>query len=274
MGCHVFAFANQKGGVGKTTCCVNLAASLSLTKHKVLLCDLDPQGNATMSSGVDKTAVEFSMNEWLLGTCETEAVLIEQTPAGYDLIPSNSDLTAAEANLVKKQGQQLALSKKLEALKDKYDYIFLDCPPSLNMLTVNALVASDMVVIAMQCEYFALEGLTDLVNTIKQLQSSLNPRLQIGGIIRTMFDSRNRLAIEVSNQLIDHFANKVFQTVIPRNVRLAEAPSYGLPVCLYDKSSRGASSYFALAGEFARKFKRTKVATKTINKQKEKLVEN
>lgn len=254
MGSQVFAFANQKGGVGKTTCCVNLAASLALSKHRVLLCDLDPQGNATMSSGVDKSALANSMND-LLGTdIGIEETIIEQTPAGYDLIPSNSDLTMSEALLVRKKDQQLVLSKKLEAVKNKYDYIFFDCPPSLNMLTVNALVAANKVIVAMQCEYFALEGLSDLLNTVRQLQSSFNSGLKLGGIIRTMYDGRNRLATEVSGQLIEHFGNLVFQTVVPRNVRLAEAPSYGLPVCLYDKNSRGAAAYLALAGEFSRKF--------------------
>lgn len=274
MGCFVFAFANQKGGVGKTTSCVNLAASLSLTNNRVLLCDLDPQGNATMSSGVDKTAVTHSMNDWLQGKCDAASVVIKQTPAGYDLVPSNSDLTASEANLIKKQSQEFTLSKKLEPLREEYDFIFLDCPPSLNMLTVNALVASEKVIISMQCEYFALEGLTDLMSTISQLRGSLNKKLEVGGIIRTMYDNRNRLAVDVSSQLIDHFGNQVFQTVIPRNVRLAEAPSYGLPVCLYDKSSRGASSYFALAGEFARKFKKIKKSAKTMSKSKQKKVES
>lgn len=254
MGSQVFAFANQKGGVGKTTCCVNLAASLSLSKYKILLCDLDPQGNATMSSGVDKSALTYSMNDLLQGAAEIEDVIIEQTPAGYDLLPANSDLTMSEALLVKKRDQQLTLSQKLESVQEKYDFIFFDCPPSLNMLTVNALVAANQVIVAMQCEYFALEGLSDLLNTISQLQSSVNPDLKLGGIIRTMYDNRNRLATEVSSQLIQHFGNQVFQTVVPRNVRLAEAPSYGLPVCLYDKSSRGAAAYLALAGEFSRKF--------------------
>lgn len=255
MGNKILAFANQKGGVGKTTCCVNLAASLVLAKQKVLLCDLDPQGNATMGSGVDKNAVSASMNDLLQGKVDAQTVIIPQTPAGYDLIPANSDLTASEVVLLKKQAQPVTLAKALSQVKQKYDYIFLDCPPSLNMLTVNALVASDAVIIAMQCEYFALEGLTDLVNTIKQLKATINPRLHVGGIIRTMFDGRNRLAAEVSSQLLEHFGNRVFQTVIPRNVRLAEAPSYGLPVQLYDKQSRGSSAYMALAGEFLRREK-------------------
>jgi len=256
MANQIYAFANQKGGVGKTTSCINLAASLVLSKKRILVCDLDPQGNATMGSGVDKNALDASMNELLQGTAKAQDVVISQTPAGYDLIPANSDLTEAEVVLLKKHGQQpLFLVKALSALKEDYDYIFLDCPPSLNMLTVNALSAADAVIIAMQCEYFALEGLTDLVNTVKQLQATLNPRLHIGAIIRTMFDGRNRLAAEVSSQLLEHFGNKVFQTVIPRNVRLAEAPSYGLPVQLYDKHSRGSAAYSALAGEFLRKEK-------------------
>ena len=252
---QIVAFANQKGGVGKTTCSINLAASLVLLKQKVLLCDLDPQGNATMGSGVDKNAITYSMNELLQETATVEDIIIRQTPAGYDLLPANSDLTAAEVVLVKKQEKPMSLAKALAPLREEYDYIFLDCPPSLNMLTLNALVAADAIMVAMQCEYFALEGITDLMNTLKQLQATLNPKLQVGGIIRTMYDSRNRLAAEVSTQLIEHFGNKVFQTVIPRNVRLAEAPSYGLPVQLYDKHSRGSAAYFALASELLRREK-------------------
>ncbi len=255
MGAQILAFANQKGGVGKTTCCINLAASLVLSKKRVLLCDLDPQGNATMGSGVDKNALDVTMNDLLQGKASIHEVIIENTPAGYDVIPANSDLTAAEVVLVKKQTQPMSLANALNKVKDNYDYIFLDCPPSLNMLTLNALVAANGIVIAMQCEYFALEGLTDLMNTMKQIQNSVNPNLEVKGIIRTMFDGRNRLAAEVSSQLVAHFKNKVFQTVIPRNVRLAEAPSYGLPVQLYDKGSRGSSAYMTLAAEFLRKEK-------------------
>lgn len=265
----IFAFANQKGGVGKTTSCVNLAASLVMSRKRVLLCDLDPQGNATMGSGVDKSAVSYSMNDLLQGKASIEEIIIEQTPAGYDVIPGNSDLTEAEVVLLKKQAPPLILAKALAKIKDNYDYIFFDCPPSLNMLTVNALVAADAVMIAMQCEYYALEGLSDLVNTINQLKTTLNPRLHVGGIIRTMYDGRNRLAAEVSTQLIEHFGNKVFQTVIPRNIRLAEAPSYGLPVQLYDKHSRGSAAYLALASEFLRKEKSSIKKEKNSRKETE-----
>jgi chromosome partitioning protein len=249
----IFAFANQKGGVGKTTSCVNLAASLVLSNKKILLCDLDPQGNATMGSGVDKSHVKYSMNDLLLGRVSIQEAILPQTPGGYDVIAANSDLTEAEVLLVKEQHPSHKLAKALSEVSSVYDFIFLDCPPSLNMLTVNGLGAADSVFIAMQCEYFALEGLSDLLNTVRQLQSSINPRLSVGGIIRTMFDARNRLATEVSSQLIQHFGNKVFQTVIPRNVRLAEAPSYGLPVYLYDRSSKGSAAYLALAAEVLRR---------------------
>jgi len=263
----IYAFANQKGGVGKTTSCINLAAALVLLKQRVLVCDLDPQGNATMGSGVDKNVIEYSMNDLLQGLTPIEAAMIPQTPAGYDLLPANADLTAAEAILLKKQAKPLSLSEALETVKEDYDYIFLDCPPSLNMLTLNALVAADAVMVAMQCEYFALEGISDLVGTINQLKETLNPRLHIGGIIRTMYDTRNRLAAEVSVQLIEHFKNSVFQTIIPRNVRLAEAPSYGLPVQLYDKNSRGSAAYSALANELLRREK------PAINKEEQTLTD-
>ena len=250
----VFAFANQKGGVGKTTTCVNLAAALAAQQQKVLLLDLDPQGNATMGSGVDKGSVTHSMNELLLGEATLEQVIIPMTPAGYALIPANSDLTVAEVALTKIAGKERQLKEVLAPCLWAYDWVFIDCPPALNMLTLNALTASDSVVIAMQCEYFALEGLSDLLNTVNQIQQTVNPSLSVGGIVRTMFDARNRLAVEVAQQLLEHFGSRVFRTVIPRNIRLAEAPSHGLPVQLYDRSSRGAVAYMALAVEWLQRF--------------------
>lgn len=249
----IIAFANQKGGVGKTTSCVNLAASLVAMGERVLLCDIDPQGNATMGSGVDKSLIEVTMNDLLQGDANLTEVILHNTPAGYDLIPANSDLTAAEIGLLKKQNKERQLGDQLNLVREQYDFILIDCPPALNMLTLNALTAADAVIIPMQCEYFALEGLSDLLNTISQLKQTVNPHLQVTGIIRTMFDPRNRLAIEVSDQLIKHFGNKVYQTVIPRNVRLAEAPSHGLPAHLYDKGSRGAAAYMALANEIVKR---------------------
>ncbi|MES2211804.1 MAG: ParA family protein [Pseudomonadota bacterium] len=253
-GAKIFAFANQKGGVGKTTSCVNLAASLSYYQKRVLLLDMDPQGNATMGSGVNKLTLESSMNELLQGQVSIDAAIVANTPAGYDLVGTNSDLTEAEAALLKKTQQQYQLKTVLAAVRHRYDYIFIDCPPSLNMLTLNALVAADSVMIVMQCEYYALEGLTDLVGTVRQIQATCNADLQIGGIIRTMFDPRSRLCCDVSDQLIKHFPDKIFKTTIPRNVRLAEAPSHGLPVCLYDNSSKGAIAYLVLASEFDQRF--------------------
>lgn len=253
MAATIYAFANQKGGVGKTTSCVNLAASLHSYGKRILLLDLDPQGNATMGSGVNKSTLPASMNELLLGSVGVEEAVCRQTPAGYDLIGANSDLTEAEAQLVKRTNQEYRLKSALESVKDQYDYVLMDCPPSLNMLTINALACADAVMIVMQCEYYAMEGLSDLINTITQLKASINPGLEIGGIIRTLFDPRNRLCVEVSKQLIAHFQTKVFQTVIPRNVRLAEAPSYGLPAHLYDKNSKGAIAYMVLASEFLKR---------------------
>ncbi|HKY69839.1 MAG TPA: ParA family protein, partial [Gammaproteobacteria bacterium] len=251
---NILAFANQKGGVGKTTSCINLATSVVMSNYRVLVLDLDPQGNATMGSGVDKNSLDVTMNELLMGEVTAAEAILRNTPAGYDLISANADLTAAEVALLKKNNQQQCLAKALLPIMPNYDFIFLDCPPSLNMLTLNALVAADSVMIAMQCEYYALEGLSDLLRTIEQLKTRCNPKLSVFGIIRTMYDGRNRLCLEVSKQLLQHFGNKVFQTVIPRNVRLAEAPSYGLPIQLYEKNSLGAASYLALANEFLKRF--------------------
>jgi chromosome partitioning protein len=243
------AFANQKGGVGKTTSCVNFAAALVAAKYKVLLVDLDPQGNATMGSGIDKMHLKISINEVLQEESNINEAIITKTPGGYALLGSNADLTSAEVALLRGSGREKTLKKALSTVLNPYDWVVIDCPPSLNMLTLNALVAAHSVMIPMQCEYYALEGLSALIGTIEQIRSSLNPDLAIEGIIRTMYDPRNRLATEISAQLIAHFGNKVYQTVIPRNVRLAEAPSHGMPILLYDKGSRGAEAYQALASE-------------------------
>ena len=255
----VLAITNQKGGVGKTTSCVNLAASLAATKRRVLLIDLDPQGNATMGCGVDKHDLPVSVYDVLTGKATVAQAIVASEAAGIDILPSNSDLTAAEVELIDSVDREGRLQEALEPLRTRYDFILIDCPPSLNMLTVNALVASDGVIIPMQCEYYALEGLAALVETVSGIASTRNPRLHIEGLLRTMYDPRNSLTVEVSRQLISHFGNKVYRTVIPRNVRLAEAPSHGLPVLRYDKNSRGAIAYLALAGELIRRQEAGKV---------------
>ena len=248
----VLSIANQKGGVGKTTTSVNLAASLVATKRKVLLIDLDPQGNATMGCGVDKHVVEASIYDVLVDKMPISEVRVT-TESGVDLVPANGDLTAAEIELLSVEGKERRMTEALEGYRTEYDFILIDCPPSLNMLTVNALTASDAVVIPMQCEYYALEGLSALLNTIEMIRNALNPKLEIDGLLRTMYDPRNALSNQVSSQLTEHFGEQVYRTIIPRNVRLAEAPSHGLPALLYDKKSRGAVSYLALAGEMIRR---------------------
>ena len=248
------AFANQKGGVGKTTSCVNLAASIASKQHRVLLIDLDPQGNTTMGSGIDKRNLQSSINEVLLDEVDIITTIIS-TKAGYDLVPANRDLTAAEVQLLPVKRCEQRLLQAISKIKGSYDYIFIDCPPALSMLTVNALVASDSVIIPMQCEYYALEGISGLVETLQGIQTKFNPKLTIDGILRTMYDPRNRLTNEVSDQLFEHFKDKVFTTVIPRNIRLAEAPSYGLPALLYDRTSQGAKAYLDLADELLAKRK-------------------
>ncbi len=250
----IIAVANQKGGVAKTTTCINLGASLVATKRKVLVVDLDPQGNATVGSGVDKDELQVSSYDVLLGKTPATEAIVHADASSYDVLPTNGDLTAAEVELMNMMvAREQRLTKALEPIRENYDFILIDCPPSLNMLTLNALVAADSVMIPMQCEYYALEGLSALLDTIEQIQGSVNPSLEIEGLLRTMYDPRNNLSTDVSGQLIMHFGDKVYRTVIPRNVRLAEAPSHGMPALKYDRTSRGAVAYLALAGEILRR---------------------
>lgn len=249
----ILAITNQKGGVGKTTTCVNLAASLASLKKRVLLIDLDPQGNASTGSGIDKAHLKLSIYHVLLDEKTLKEVIVKSEKRGFDVAPSNRELAGAEVELVNEIARETRLKAAIAKIANAYDYVLLDCPPALNLVTVNALTAANAVMIPMQCEYYALEGLSDLVNTIKKVRAHLNPTLEIEGLLRTMFDNRNMLATQVSGQLISHFGKKVYETVIPRNIRLAEAPSYGLPVLSYDKSSKGALAYLELAAEIIKK---------------------
>ncbi len=250
---RIFAITNQKGGVGKTTTAVNIAAGLAMLDKRVLLVDLDPQGNATMGSGIDKRNLDKTVYHILLGQASGAEVRVRSARGGYDLFPANRDLAGAEVELVDEPEREYRLRQALEALADEYDYMLIDCPPALNLLTVNALAAAQSVMIPMQCEYYALEGLSDLVNTVKKVKSRLNPGIEISGLLRAMYDPRNTLAQQVSDQLKRHFGAKVYDTLIPRNVRVAEAPSHGLSVMAYDKSSRGAQSYMNLAREIVQR---------------------
>ncbi len=246
---RIIAVANQKGGVGKTTTSINLAASVAELGRRVLLIDMDPQGNATMGCGVDKSLVELSCYDVLVDGCDPATAVISQGEIKVDVLPGNIDLAAAEVHLLEIDNRESRLKKAIGQLADGYDYVFIDCPPSMNMLTINALVAADSVLVPMQCEYFALEGLSSLMDTLKQVRESVNAALSLEGLLRTMFDGRSRLTRDVSDQLMTHFSDRVFDTVIPRNIRLAEAPSFGLPAIYYDKSSRGAVAYMDLARE-------------------------
>jgi chromosome partitioning protein len=246
---RILAITNQKGGVGKTTTGVNLAASLAAARRRVLLVDLDPQGNATMGSGVDKRALAATVYQVLLGSHAIADVRVRAENGGYDLVPANRELAGAEVELVEMEHRETQLKDALAVVAGEYDFILIDCPPALNLLTVNGLTAAQAVMIPMQCEYYALEGLTDLVQTIKKVRAHLNPALEIEGLLRTMYDPRNTLAQQVSTQLVEHFGDKVYRTVIPRNVRLAEAPSHGVPALKFDQASKGAQAYLALAGE-------------------------
>ncbi|WP_159991480.1 ParA family protein [Pelistega ratti] len=252
----IFCVANQKGGVGKTTTAINLAASLVVHKKRVLLIDIDPQGNATMGSGIDKNAVELTSYQVLINQSTIEDVRIRSEIGGYDVLPANRELSGADLDLAQLEDREHQLKKALEVVDDQYDFILIDCPPTLSLLTLNGLSAAHGVIIPMQCEYFALEGLADLVNTIKRVHKNLNANLTQIGILRVMFDARITLQQQVSDQLVEHFKDNVYKTIIPRNVRLAEAPSHGIPGINYDQSSRGAKAYAQFGAELIKRVKK------------------
>jgi len=252
---HIFCISNQKGGVGKTTTTVNLAAGLAKIGQRVLMIDLDPQGNATMGSGIDKRSLELSVYDVLLESATVAEARVRAEPCGYDVLGSNRELAGAEVELVTLERREKRLKTALASVLGVYDFVLIDCPPSLSMLTLNGLCSAHGVIVPMQCEYFALEGLTDLVNTIKQVHAHLNPALQIIGLLRVMFDPRVTLQQQVSAQLKSHFGDKVFNTVIPRNVRLAEAPSYGLPGVVFDPAAKGSQAFVEFAAEMVSRLK-------------------
>lgn len=253
---HVFCVANQKGGVGKTTTAINLAAALALLRKKVLLIDLDPQGNATMGSGIDKNNVEQNLYQVLIGEASIEEARVRSETGNYDVLPANRELSGAEIDLIQMEQREQQLKLAIDQVAHEYDFILIDCPPTLSLLTLNGLASAHGVIVPMQCEYFALEGLSDLVNTIKRVHHNINPQLQLIGLLRVMFDTRVTLQQQVSAQIESHFGDKVYKTIVPRNVRLAEAPSHGLPGVIYDKNSRGAKAYIAFGSELMKQVKK------------------
>lgn len=252
----VFCITNQNGGVGKTTTAINLAAALAALDKKVLLIDLDPQGNATMGSGVDKNSVHNNLYQVLIGESDIASVRVRSETGGYDVLPANRELSGAEIDLIQMEDREMQLKNAISKVLDDYDFILIDCPPTLSLLTLNGLASADGVIIPMQCEYFALEGLSDLVNTIKRVHQNINPNLRVIGLLRVMFDTRVTLQQQVSAQIEAHFGDRVFETIVPRNVRLAEAPSHGMPGTVYDKSSRGAKAYIEFGEELIKRVKK------------------